>query len=100
MLKTNFKYQLVKPKIYTADWAKRFRKFNKVPYTVYLGAYGDAAFVEDKLNYINNPLSNSFLVGAGIGLDFVTYYDSVFRIEFSINQKQEIGVYLHLSSPF
>jgi len=100
MLKTNFKYQLVKPKIYTADWAKRLRKFNKVPYTVYLGAYGDAAFVEDKLNYINNPLSNSFLVGAGIGLDFVTYYDSVFRIEFSINQNQEVGVYLHLSSPF
>jgi outer membrane protein assembly factor BamA len=100
LFKTNIRYQLVKPAVYHAKWAKRFDKFNKIPYAVYLGVYGDAAWVEDKAHQANNPLTNSLLIGAGVGLDFVTYYDYVLRVEFSVNQMQQKGVYLHLSAPF
>jgi outer membrane protein assembly factor BamA len=101
LFKSNVRYQLVKPNVYHAKFLKkRLQKFNKIPYALYLGAYADAAWVQDRTHHDNNPLSNSFLVGGGIGLDFVTYYDYVFRVEFSVNQMKQGGVYLHLAAPF
>lgn len=101
LLKTNVRFQLVKPNVYHAKFLKkRLQKFNKVPYAVYIGTYADAAWVQDRSNYSNNPLCNSFLVGGGVGVDFVTYYDYVLRVEFSMNQMKQKGIYLHLSAPF
>ena len=44
--------------------------------------------------------SNEFLYGYGLGLDFVTYYDIVFRVEFSANKFGETGLFLHFNAPF
>ena len=48
----------------------------------------------------DNNLSNSLLWGNGISLDYVTYYDKLLRIEFSVNHLGEKGVFLHFSNPF
>ncbi|MBC7863175.1 MAG: hypothetical protein IAF38_09385, partial [Bacteroidia bacterium] len=94
MFKSNIRYQLVKPRVYHAKWLKgKLDKFNKVPYALYVSGYADAAYVEDKKHFKDNPLSNSFLLGGGIGLDFVTYYDYVLRVEFSVNQLQQKGLF-------
>jgi hypothetical protein len=100
LFKTNLRYQMVKPRVYEAKKFKRIDKFNKIPYAIYLSAFADAAYVEDKNHFTNNPLSNSLLIGGGVGVDFVTYYDYVLRVEVSMNHLQQKGVYLHLSAPF
>ena len=46
------------------------------------------------------PHSNEFLYGYGLGIDFVTYYDIVFRVEFSANKFGETGLFLHFNAPF
>lgn len=98
MFKTNVSYQLVKPKVVSLP-TKRFEKFNRIPYSVYLSAHADAAFVQDKVFYYDNPLANSWLGGAGVGLSFVTYYDYVIRVDASINKLKEKGIFIHLSAP-
>jgi hypothetical protein len=35
-----------------------------------------------------------------VGLDFVTYYDQVFRLDFAINRYGEYGFFFHIETPF
>ena len=58
------------------------------------------SYVSDNQNHAENTLSNQLLFGNGISLDYVTYYDKLIRIEFSINHLGEKGVFLHFSNPF
>jgi hypothetical protein len=76
------------------------KQFNKAHYSVYLGIFSDIGYVIDKQNQAINSLSNTLLWSKGIALDYVTYYDKLLRIEFSINQLGEKGVFLHFSNPF
>lgn len=98
MFKTNVSYQLVKPRVVKVP-IKRLEKFNRVPYSIYLSAHADAAFVQDKVFYNDNPLSNTWLGGAGLGINFVTYYDYVLRVEASMNRMKEKGIFLHFTAP-
>ena len=98
MFKTNVSYQLVKPRVVKLPM-KRLEKFNRIPYSIYVSAHADAAFVQDKVFYNDNPLSNTWLGGAGVGLNFVTYYDYVLRVEASMNRMKEKGIFLHFSAP-
>ncbi|MDP2388011.1 MAG: POTRA domain-containing protein [Bacteroidota bacterium] len=98
MLKANVNFQLVKPRVVTIP-VKRLEKFNRIPYSIYLSAHADAAFVQDKVFYNDNPLSNSWLGGTGLGVSFVTYYDYVLRVEASVNKLREKGIFLHFSAP-
>lgn len=53
-------------------------------------------------NMQNDPtsvLQNSLLYGTGVGIDFVTYYDKVLRVEYGINGLGESGLFLHLVAP-
>ena len=36
----------------------------------------------------------------GLGVDLVTYYDQVIRVDFAINRYGEYGVFFHLETPF
>ena len=51
-------------------------------------------------NQSSKSLANTFLWSSGVSLDYVTYYDKLLRIEFSINHLGEKGVFLHFSNPF
>ena len=44
-------------------------------------------------------LDNKFIFGTGIGLDFVTYYDKVLRLEYGINDMGETGLFIHFVAP-
>jgi outer membrane protein assembly factor BamA len=63
---------------------------DKIPFTFYLKAFGDMGYAYNK-NKIGNSLSNTFLRTTGIGLDVVSIYDFVFRIEYSFNQLGDRG---------
>jgi hypothetical protein len=59
----------------------------------------DAGYVYDRYNNINS-LVNKGLYSGGFGIDVVTFYDFVFRAEFSMNQLGEKGVFFHIRNDF
>ena len=97
--KTILKYSLIEKTNFDIPYVK-MKQFNKSHYSLYLGVFSDIGYVNDDQTYQENNLSNSILWGRGISLDYVTYYDKLLRIEFSINHLGEKGVFLHFSNPF
>jgi len=75
-------------------------KFNTIPLSVYLNAFTDAGYVVDKAFREGNPLTNRLLVGGGLGLHAVTFYDIVLRLEYTLNKEGDRGVYFSSSFPF
>lgn len=73
-------------------------KFNTIHWAIYANIYTDFGYVHENAPYNSGKLSNSLLIGSGAGLDFVTYYDKVFRLEYSFNRMMEHGVFLHFFS--
>lgn len=94
LTKVNLKYALIRPAVKKLRWPPSGR-FNTIPYAFYLGAFADAGKVWPSPDSGMNRLPGSLLKGIGIGLDFVTYYDKVFRAELSVNGKGETGFFLH-----
>ncbi len=79
-----------------------FKKFNKIHFTVYAKLFFDAGYVSDsyyKTDFFGNDLVNQFLYSGGAGIDFVTYYDKMIRIEYTLNSRGEGGIYFHFSIP-
>ena len=97
--KTVLKYTLIKKTSFDIPYVK-MKQFKKSHYSLYLGLFSDLGYVIDTQTNQDNTLSNSLLLGRGISLDYVTYYDKLLRIEFSINHLGEKAVFLHFSNPF
>ena len=97
--KTILKYALIQKTNFDIPYIK-MKQFSKSYYSLYLGFFSDMGYVIDEQTNRENPLSNSILWGNGISLDYVTYYDKLLRIEFSINHLGEKGLFLHFSNPF
>ena len=97
--KTAVKYALIEKTTFDIPYVK-MKQFNKSHYSLYLGVFSDLGYVIDNQNQGQNSNNNSLLWGKGIALDYVTYYDKLLRIEYSINSLGEKGVFLHFSSPF
>ena len=76
---------------------EEFRTFN---FALYLHAFVDAGYVWDERYAAINFLDNDWLSGMGVGLDMVTSYDQVVRLEYSLNSIAEDGLYLHFTQPF
>lgn len=94
LLKSNLKYALLKPGIKRIGWIAS-EKFNTVPYAVYLSAFADLGRAWSAKNDPANDYQGRTQAGAGLGLDFITYYDKVVRMEFSVNARRETGFFLH-----
>ncbi|MFT5337969.1 MAG: outer membrane protein assembly factor BamA [Sphingobacteriales bacterium] len=71
----------------------RNEKFSKFHFSSYLSLFADWGYGWDKLEV--NSLNNQFLGALGVGLNFVTYYDKVLRIEASRNKFGDFNVFLH-----
>jgi hypothetical protein len=94
LLKNNVKFELIPNSVATLKFIPT-EKFNKLYYAVYLNLFTDLGYVFDNRDITTNPLANQILVGYGMGLDIVTYYDFVLRVEYSINKKGESGFFFH-----
>ncbi len=93
-LKTSIKYQIFSK---TINWKKAMplEAFRIMPFNIYLTVNSDFGYVNDPHYFENNPLANEWLIGGGVGIDFVLYVDKVIQLEYSINRLGEKGVYLH-----
>lgn len=98
LAKMQLRYSLLKNKVFNIS-AIRPEKFNKIPLDIYFGGYFDAGYVDSKHNEQLNNLANTTLYGGGVSLDFVSYYDLVLRVEYSINKLNEKGLFLHFIAP-
>ena len=96
LLRTNVKFALVPEQTYNIGFI-RSPKFGLIHYALYLTAFADAAYVWQPqwIGDRNNKLPRTMLAGAGLGIDLVTYYDKVVRIEYAINKSGKSGIFIH-----
>lgn len=97
--KYNLKVQLVRPTIKTIPYVK-MEQFNKVHYALYLNVFGDVGYVNNEFPNPTNTMVNTLQFSGGIGIDLVTYYDQVFRIDYAINRFGEHAFFFHIETPF
>lgn len=73
----------------------RLDQFAKLPLGLYLTAFVDTGWAEKYPNKIS-PFNNTLLLGTGVGLDIVTFYDVVIRLEYSYNLEKETNFFLNV----
>lgn len=82
------------------------RQFATIPMDVYLKSFADFGYMNNDLvqqtagdiQKSNARLSNTLLVGTGVGIDIVTFYDAVVRFEYAINRNLERGFFFYLKA--
>jgi outer membrane protein assembly factor BamA len=96
LFRSNIKFALVPEKAHSIGFIPT-PKFGKIHYALYLTAFADAAYVWQPqwIEENNNILPRTFLAGTGIGLDLVTYYDKVVRVEYAVNKSGKSGIFIH-----
>lgn len=75
------------------------RSHSSIPFKFYLKAFGDIGYVHNPVNP-ENSLTNRMLYTAGFGLDMVTFYDFILRVDYSFNQLGQNGLFLHIKGDF
>lgn len=94
-------------KIFSRTWNLEqmpIEQFRYFPLTIYLKSYVDLGYVENypyyQENGFNTRLSNRLLAGAGGGLDIVTAYDAVLRLEYTFTREKTHGFFFHMKKEF
>jgi len=73
------------------------KQFQKIPIAIYPKLFADLGYVSNNFTQpTNKALTNTLLPGYGAGIDFVTYYDVVFRLEYGRNKQNNGGFYFYL----
>ncbi|MFN4123283.1 MAG: POTRA domain-containing protein [Flavobacteriales bacterium] len=99
LFKSYVRYELLKPHVTKLKFIPS-EKFNTIPYAIYLNLFFDAGYARNTQFNPGNTLPNQTLYGYGAGVDLVTYYDQVFRLEATINKHGIRGFYFHMTNPF
>ncbi|MBR4882772.1 MAG: BamA/TamA family outer membrane protein [Bacteroidales bacterium] len=92
------KFLLLPEKKITLNFLKGLPKFNKIPFTVYTTLSVDMGYAYNKYKSPSNNLQNSFLMGAALGIDILTYYDIVFNVSYAYNILNKGGVIFGLKT--
>lgn len=78
----------------------KLKGHEKIPFKFYLKAFGDLGYAYDKYPTSTTTLNNKWLKTWGVGLDIISIYDFVFRLEYSFNQIGNQGLFVHTKSDF
>jgi outer membrane protein assembly factor BamA len=106
LARANLKYNLVKPHVQYLKFTGT-EKFDKFHYAAYFNIFADMGEVfspvpnEEQITIIANtskPLNYTLLRSIGVGLDLVTYYDKVLRLEYTVNHFGQGGFFIHFES--
>jgi outer membrane protein assembly factor BamA len=84
------------------DWKLRTglksKTYAVIPFQFYAKTFADVGYVHDPQRRQDERLANRFMYSGGVGLDVITIYDWVIRLEFSFNQFRESGFFFHKNS--
>jgi outer membrane protein assembly factor BamA len=97
ILKTSFHQQLFSVVLHNPT-SKKIH--DRIPIRVFLKTFADIGYARNRFAHPSNTLNNTFLRTWGVGVDIVSIYDFVFKIQFSMNQLGTDGVYLHSRNDF
>lgn len=75
------------------------KSHSHVPFTIFAKAYADLGYSHNKM-FDHNTLTNKMLYSSGFGIDILTFYDFVIRVDYSFNQMGESGMFFHFSNEF
>jgi hypothetical protein len=78
---------------------KKRKPAEYIPFKIYGKLYGNTGYVHNP-EPGENILSNKMLYSGGIGIDIVTFYDIIFKLEWSFNQLGQNGLFLHRKTLF
>lgn len=104
--RSNLKYNVLKPTVKNLKITGS-EKFDKIHYAIYFNIFADMGYVfstnkpqTESLNIPqqNNKLQNTLLRGFGAGMDLVTYYDKVLRLEYTVNHYGKGGLFIHFET--
>jgi outer membrane protein assembly factor BamA len=84
---------------FTVPTFLKSRSHDQVPFRIYPKVFFDYGYVYNKY-FTNNSLVNRPLYSAGFGIDVVSFYDFILRLDYSFNQLGQNGLFLHLKNDF
>ena len=93
---TKFLYELIPRKDIHLKWMP-LEQFSQFHYAIYLKAHFDAGYVVNENRAEGNNMANELLLGYGLGVDMVTFYDKVLSLNYSFNNFAEHGFYFHFN---
>jgi len=98
--KNNLKFEILRPVTTHLPLIKNER-FGKIHLALYANLFFDFAYTWDVAipEGSSTKIANKFIYGTGVGIDFVTYYDKVLRLEYGLNGLGETGFFVHLVAP-
>ncbi len=77
----------------------KLKSLSYIPFTIFAKTYVDLAYAFNKKEFVTN-LNNKLLYTGGFGIDILTFYDVNLRFEYSFNQLNQKGLFLHTQSGF
>ncbi len=97
MLKTTVHHELLHFEIKNPF---KSRTHDRIPFRIYMKLYGDLGYAYNSNQISSNTLNNTLLRTWGFGMDIISIYDFVFKIEYSFNQLGKDGLYLQSRNDF
>lgn len=76
-----------------------FKQINQIPIAIYPTVFADVGYVYNPFND-SSKNANKWLLGTGLGFDFVTYYNFVARVGFPVTNGGKTGMVVALGREF
>lgn len=97
--KAEVKFAILPRKIYHSNLIP-FKKFQDFPLGIYLGTFGEGGYVADRsINNQDTFLKNKLLYGYGMGVQIISFYDYLIRMEVARNHLGQMGFNFHAVVP-
>lgn len=74
-----------------------YTQFNRLHLALFLSAFADGGWIYQRLP--EGGTDREWLGGYGLGMNLVTYYDKVLRLEYSRNKMGKGGFFVHVLAP-
>jgi hypothetical protein len=89
-------YELIPRRNRTLRWIP-LEQFSQFHYAFYVKLHFDVGYVFNENSLPGNRMDNSLLMGYGLGVDMVTFYDKVLSLNYSFNNFAEHGFYFQIN---
>lgn len=101
LFKGEFRYNLLNNKIFNLGFVP-LKNYRKTITSSQWCLFSDLGYVRDNNipMTLRNDLVNRWVAGAGIGWNWVFYFDKVVRFEYSVNHRGEFYGNIHFTKPF
>ena len=98
--KVSLRYALLSDEFNLSKWLMPIKSMRRMPLEILLTLDSDMGYVHDAISDTSGFLTNTLLLGWGVGLDIVVYRHHVFQLEYNMNKLLERFIALRYKLPF